>query len=299
MRATRSIRPVRCGLVVVAALTALLATALTPALAGGPAPILFGAAVQVRSGESYAQALTRSDATFGGLEISRVFYGRAPQDWPGNAGLSGRPVVVSFGYPPADVVAGRYDAALRRWFAAAPTDREIYWSYIHEPEDNIARGQYTATTYRAAFRRVALLARQAGNPRLHATMIIMCWTVTRSGRDWHDYYAGDDVVDAIAFDCYNWGWRQQRYATPDEMFHKAVAVAHGLGKPWGITEFGSIKMSWDTDGSARASWLRDVARYFVALDPQFVMYFDVQLKTDYRLLDAPSQEAWREVVTTY
>ena len=153
---------------ITALLTALvlvgtLAVVNAPNSSAGTSGVQFGSLVAVRSGENFAQAMARQDAVFGTptpLPISRVFYSVAPQAWPGNAGLSGRPVVVSFRYHPRDVLAGRYDTALRNWFATVPS-YDVYWSYIHEPEDDIARGEYSAADYRAAWQRVSDIANEA------------------------------------------------------------------------------------------------------------------------------------------
>ncbi len=285
---------------------ALASTAVgTPATAAesisttGASGTQFGAVVAKRGTETFAQAQQRADTTYGGLPISRVFYSGAPPAWPGNAGYSGRDVVVSFKYVPEQVIAGTYDRAIRSWFANAPTDRDIYWSYFHEPEDNIEAGETTAANYRAAFAHVAALAALANNPRLHATLILMCWTLgPASGRHWHNYYAGPASVEDVAFDCYNYAGRSGSYVDPSKLFSRVVQFGINTGIPWGIAEVGSIKINSDTTGDGRAAWLRSVGQ-FLAGKAIFANYFDVKLSTDYRLLDAPSEAAWREVVTTY
>ncbi len=49
----------------------------------------------------------------------------------------------------------------------------IYWSYYHEPEDNIADGEFTLADYKAAWAPVVSLANAAHNPDLHSTLILM------------------------------------------------------------------------------------------------------------------------------
>lgn len=63
----------------------------------------------------------------------------------------------------------------------------------------------------------------------------------------------------------------------------------------------------DTGGALRAAWLRSVGTFLVnahAADPRhsvFGIYFDTKGPngTDYRLTDANSQAAWRDVVQNY
>jgi len=264
-----------------------------------PSGTLFGTVVAKRGTETFPQAQQRADSTYGGLDISRVFYGGAPQPWPGFAGYSERPVVVSFRYAPSEVLLGTYDEALLSWFANAPTDREVYWSYSHEPEDNIQSGEFTAVDYRAAWTHISGLAAAVGNPRLHPTLILMCWSLgPASGRDWRDYYAGPAAIEIVAFDCYNYGDRKGKYVDPAVLFDRIVTFGQSTGIPWAIAEVGSKKIESDTTGDGRAAWLRQVGQ-FLAGKAIFVNYFDVKLRGDYRLLDEPSQAAWREVVTTY
>jgi hypothetical protein len=280
-----------------AAATVMSVVSMQPASAGSGT--LYGAVVAKRGTEGFDQALSRQDAAYSRMPISRVFYTGAPQAWPGNAGLSGRPVVVSFSYNPADVLLGTYDAAITKWFKTAPTTYDVYWAYIHEPEDNIERGEFTATQYRDALTRVAGLAAKANNPHLRPTLILMCWTLgPDSGRDWHNYYPGPGVVRYAAFDCYNYFGRTGSYVAPDQLFARVLDFGTSTGIPWGIAEVGSVTTAADTTGTGRAAWLRSVG-HFLAGKALFVNYFDVKLSVDYRLLDSASQSAWKEVVTTY
>ncbi|MGH3655531.1 MAG: hypothetical protein ACRDUA_02635, partial [Micromonosporaceae bacterium] len=109
-------------------------------------------------GESYQDALGREDKLLGGLDVARVYYTGAPKQWPGKLDTDGRPMIVSFKYQPKEILSGTHDAHLRKWFADAPTDRDTYWVYYHEPEDNIEKGDFSAADYRAAWRHLATLA---------------------------------------------------------------------------------------------------------------------------------------------
>ncbi len=260
---------------------------------------LFGALVAPQGGESFAQAIARQDAAYGRMPISRVFYSSpGPEPWSAGAGLSGRPVIVSFYYPPREVLAGIHDAAIREWFASAPRTYDTYWSYFHEPENNIDRAEFSAADYRAAAARIASLAAPAGNPRLHSTLILMCYTVNpTSGRDWHNYYAGPSAVSVVGFDCYNHGFRQNAYGQPSDLFGNVLLWAAVTHLPWGVPEVGSVKVSSDPSGEGRAAWLRGVGALLRG-KARFVCYFDTSRRTDYRLTDAPSRLAWRDVVSS-
>jgi hypothetical protein len=258
----------------------------------------FGAAIWPVNGESYQAALARADKNYGRMDTTRVFYGGLPAAWPGTAGISGRHVVVSFKAMPKDVLAGKHDTVLRNWFKTAPTNRDVDWIYFHEPENDIERGAFTAADYRAAFRRIAGLAKQAKNPRLKATVNLMCWTYNKnSKRSWKNYYPGSDVVDVMAYDCYNESAKVNKYAEPAAVYGLAVANARALGKPFGIAETGSVVVKGDTGAKNRAVWLDKSAAYLRAQKARYVTYFDCTVGGEFRLLDKGSQAVWKKHVT--
>ena len=93
-----------------------------------------------------------------------MFYSGLPQAWPGKLDAGGRPMIISFKAPPAEVLAGTHDARLRDWFRTAPTDQDIYWTYFHEPENDIQSGAFTAAQFRQAWQRIVRAGRRGGQP---------------------------------------------------------------------------------------------------------------------------------------
>lgn len=136
---------------------------------------------------------------------------------------------------------------------------------------------------------------------MYATLILMGWTTSpASNKNWRDYYAGADVIDVLAFDPYNGAanpGREGIYASPASIFDSVRAVAAEAGKPYGIAETGSLLTPKDT-GSGRAKWLRDVAAYHRQHGALFVTYFQSTNGGEYRLLDSPSRQAWRDAVAS-
>ena len=129
---------------------------------------LFGSSIYQESGESFAAGLPASRVDVRRLGVDRVFYPGLPKAWPGTAGYSGGPVVVSFKVSPQTVLTGAYDATLKSWFATAPRDRQIWWSYYHEPEDQIEAGDVHRSRVPrglAADLRARLVRRQPGPAR--------------------------------------------------------------------------------------------------------------------------------------
>src|SRR3954469_18713356 len=127
-----------------------LAAAPKPAPAPAPATIEWGSSVMAYGGENYAQAFTRVGNQLK-PETVRFFHRGAPS-WP-TAKTGNSPLVISFALPPQEVVNGTHDANLRAFFAATP--RPTYWTYKHEPEDDMERGAFTSAQYKAAWRHIA------------------------------------------------------------------------------------------------------------------------------------------------
>ncbi|GAB3053757.1 hypothetical protein [Micromonospora schwarzwaldensis] len=261
----------------------------------GTRQTLPGASIGVQNGESFGQALSRSDRTFGKLQMARIFFPGLPPAWSGSrADVVDRTVVVSFKASPQEINSGRHDSRLRSWFASIPRDHNVYWSYFHEPEDDVERGAFSTDAYRSAWKRVAGLAEQAGNPRLINTLILMCWTLDpKSGRSFDAFYPGGDVIEALGWDCYNWGKKWKRYASPQEIYGPMINKSKALGKPWGVAETGSDLVPGDS-GTGRAEWIRSMAGFLNGQRPEFVAYYNQTVSQgDFRLLDQPSIQAWK------
>ncbi len=262
---------------------------------GSTGSTLFGATVHRKGGEPFSAALANSDQLYGKMDVYRVFHTGLPAPWPGAQGLVGAPVVVSFKAPPLEVTAGKHDAYFTQWFASVPAERQVWWSYWHEPEDDAEAGRFTPAQYRAAWAHLDALAAKAAKPKLRSTLILMCWSLEAGARrDWKQYYPGA-LIDTLGWDCYNPSVDKGVYAAPETRFRQLVDASKAVGKPFAIAEFGS-RMAPGDGGARRAAWLKDVAAWMRTNGAEYVTYFDANVGGDFRLLDAPSQQAWRWVV---
>ncbi|MFT4220215.1 MAG: glycosyl hydrolase [Microbacterium sp.] len=233
---------------------------------------------------------------YGTPRAIRVFFGGLP-DWQEISTRKGTDLVVSFKIDPKSVLTGRHDAALRAWFGNAPRDVQVFWTYFHEPEDEIERGAFSADEFRRAWKHIAMLSREQCRSNLHSTLILMGWTVEpASGRDFDDYYPGAAYVDVLGWDPYN-AIDGSGYQSPDTIFSAPIEVSKAEKKPFAIAETGSLLMGAD-NGTQRAEWLRDIAVYLRAEGALFVTYYDTVSSrgNDFRLTDVPSREAWRTIV---
>ena len=256
----------------------------------------FGASVD-NEGTDWSTALRRSDRLFGHLDVVRVYDPDLPRSWAGRLGSTKRPLVYSFRAKPSAVVSGMHDREIRRWFRQAPQRWPIWWTYQHEPEDDIERREYTASRYRQAWRHVNQIARSVHNKQLRPTLILMCWTLSpNSGRSFSRYYPGD-FIKVLAWDCYNSSSIATRYKPPSEMFSRAVRKTQAMHKRFGVAEVGSRILPGD-DGSRRAQWLADVADYTARHNAAFVTYWDARIPAgNFTLRDLPSRRIWHRVVS--
>ena len=262
----------------------------------GPTATRYGASFQTDNGEGYKAGLARVDGTLGRLDFVRVFYPGDPDPWPGKA--PGRNVIVSFKLPPADVAAGSYDSMMKRWFDKAPRNIDVYWSFWHEPENDIQDGTFTAADYKAAFVHLDKLADTADNPRLKSTVILQSYsTRPESGRNWRNYMPNPGHVDVLAWDVYNRPSPEAGYQVPPDLLDGPIQASRSIGKPFGVAELGSPIAPGD-QGSGRAEWLRRMGAYLDQHHALFVCYFDFVWnggKDDYRLSDRASIQAWRAI----
>lgn len=191
----------------------------TPAPEPAPAPpdTLFGfwAGSDPAAPGNARQNYDRVSGYLGAPDVYRMFNPGLPQSpFKGSNADYGPPVVVSFKAPPVEVAAGKHDAHFAAWFGSIPADRDVWWSYFHEPENDVEAGAFTAAQYRAAWAHLIALAPKRAT--LHPTLILMRYTLSIPARRkvadyvtpglevlcWDSYLTGNltikDVVDTPA-----------------------------------------------------------------------------------------------------
>ena len=178
-------------------------------------------------------------------------------------------------WTPAQIVAGSADAAIddsaNMCLARAP--HPIWLCYYHEPEDNFTTAT-TATSYRAAYRRIVSRFRARGVTNVAWQPIYMCpWTFDGSGRDWrwwHPDWTGsgntwhdDEMMDLLGLDTYNplpGGTGNRSFAS---MLDAALNDRNAAGapvRPIVLPEFGMSNVATPTpDWVAWSTLARDYA----------------------------------------
>jgi cell division septation protein DedD len=252
---------------------------------------LFGASVGY-------EGLAQTTAQFGRMPIVRVYYPGLPASnaWDGGqAGANDSAVIVSFKALPKDILSGADDATLTHFFDTAPTGHPIYYSYYHEPEDNIAAGEFTLADYKAAWARVAALAGAAHNPDLHSTLILMSWDLVKaSGRDWKSYLPGGGIISTLGWDAYPVGSATNvnpQPTSPADFMGPCIAASESVGLPYGFAEFGL------STATGRPAWMTEVGNYLLSSGALFATVFNgVAEYPTLQLTDQASQDVWKGFV---
>jgi hypothetical protein len=254
---------------------------------------LFGATIS-----STADLATKT-SQFGHLPIVRVYYPGlpSPNAWTstGEAGANQSAIIVSFKAQPLDILSGSDDAALSQFFDDAPTGHAIYYSYYHEPEDNIAAGQFTLPDYLAAWAHVVTLADAAKNPELHSILILMAWDLDpASGRNWENYLPSGGIITTLGWDAYPPGGTGT--PAPASFMQAAVTASQGAGLPFGFAEFGT------TTVTGRGVWLTSVGTYIRTTGALFASLYDDSYAGGlggggtFYVSDPDSLHAWKVVI---
>lgn len=208
---------------------------------------------------------------------------------------------------PADVevkiAAGQYDAYVRTWagrlkvflsgadgvFGTAD-DRRVYLRLAHEMNGDwypwgAAMGGNSPSDYVRMWKRVVNLFREAG---LGAGHVQWVWCVSSEdigGFTAEQYYPGDDYVDWVGIDGYNWGASQtwSSWRTPEECYDDMLRRVGSLtARPVGLTEFASTsKTAAGTSVAEKSRWIGDVFAYAARTGIRMVCWFNEDKETDW------------------
>jgi hypothetical protein len=238
-------------------------------------------------------------AEFGHLPIIHVFDPGLPNANAWNRGILSQAksaVLISFNAKPSAILSGADNHQLSGFFNSAPTGHPIYYNYIHEPEDNIEKGQFSASSYVAAWAHIVALAKAAHNSDLHSTLILMSYDLRPgSHRNWRNYFAGAGVISVLAWDGYPagaaGGHGKLALTPPAQFMGPGIAVSKSVGLPFGFGEFGTPLVK------GRAAWLTSVGEFLKSSGALFGTLFDSAPPfPSMRLTDSASIDAWRHVI---
>jgi hypothetical protein len=172
----------------------------------------------------------------------------------------------------------------------------IWVTLQHEPEAAINDSLGAPTDYIAAWQNwvSVFTAEGATNVRFMFITTAFGYTVKPTSRQYAPaYYPGDNVVQGIGVDAYNWydcpnhaalPWNSLQYLIRGQL---AFASAHPTEQLW-VTEFASVENP--ADPTARAQWISDAQTLFET--PPYsayagVMYYDLNKSCDWQLETSP------------
>ncbi len=245
------------------------ATPVTGRPAVPPHGVLLGAAVSGRPGSSAKSSVTDLEAEIGRkLDVHRLYdVWDDPQPGPMTSWTvaGGRTPVLSIKASRrdgsvvrwADIAAGREDPQIRAQARGLKAlNAPLFLSLQHEPENDPGNG--TAADYVAAWRHYVAVFRSENVTNVSFTWILMAWSFERPTIA-DSFYPGDDVIDWVAADGYNW------YGTsadkPWRPLGDAISGFYDWGtahhKPMMIAEYGSLEDP-QTPGR-KAAWITDAA----------------------------------------
>lgn len=200
----------------------------------------------------------------------------------------------------APIVAGELDGYVRTYAAAvAAHHRPLLLRFAHEMNAAGIPWYGPPSLYRQAWTRVHRIFEESG-----ATNTNWVWSPyvrSRSIGPFESFYPGDDLVDWVALDGYNWGRRRwwDRWPGFDAIFAASYASLRALApdKPMMLAEIGASERGGD-----KAAWMRDALLRAVPEqypDISAVVWFNENRPdhADWRVdSSAAALDAWLEVV---
>ncbi|MDD5383068.1 MAG: sugar-binding protein [Candidatus Margulisbacteria bacterium] len=190
-----------------------------------------------------------------------------------------------------DIIDGKWDGYIRSWAKSVKEfGQPVFLRVGHEFNMEgypwgIVNNDKDPDIYIKAYRRIVDIFRKEGADNARWIWAPMNYSFPdESWNDWVKAYPGDNYVDWIGFDGYNWGttqswsdWQALKYLFRDQM-----RKAHKLwpNKPIMIAEFASTEQGGD-----KAAWIKELPSYLKTSmrDIDLIVWFDVKKETDWRI----------------
>ena len=209
-----------------------------------------------------------------GLNVARHIYGEVGTSVP-----NARMVTMGIdGYTYTDISSAAPGSAIYtdivRWADTIKArGTQTFFGFSHEPESSDSAKYGTAPQYIAAYQHVVDIMRAQDVPNVSYVWQMTAYGFVRKGAgNAINYYPGDNYVDYVAADAYNWGGCVARSSWRDlsVVANPVLAFAEAHNKLAMLAEFGSQA------GPLRAAWLASAEQYFIANQSELVaaFYFD-------------------------
>jgi hypothetical protein len=188
---------------------------------------------------------------------------------------------------------GRYDGLIRKRAADVKAfGSPILLQWFHEMDG--ARNKRIAGSpakFIAAWKRIHGIFERAGVKNVSWVWCPNAWGYSTG--DAQKFYPGDEYVDWICANGYNWnpGRSGDEWRSFEWIFQDFYDWAAGRGKPLMIGEFGVQERR----SGEKAEWIRDAADTLKTKFPKIkaVVYFNVEKRHDWRIRTSSAKAAWR------
>ncbi len=205
-----------------------------------------------------------------------------------------------------DIINGKHDKYIDSWAQASKSfGAEIWIRFAHEFNGNwypwsVSANERDPQIYIKAFRHVRDRFSKAG-----AFNVRWIWCLNAESvpdATWNDplrAYPGDDYVDMISIDGYNFGTAVSgsRWQSFNQIFNEPYArVSRKFpNKPLMIGEIGCA-----TVGGDKVSWMRDMDKQLRTkfTRVQSVVWFEAAKEADWRMLSSPQSASWSREMWT-
>ena len=195
------------------------------------------------------------------------------------------------------IAAGNYDAYVKSFFQAAKAwGKPLFLRFAHEMNGNWYPwdgehngGAEGPERYKRAWIYIYNVRETVG-----ADNVYLVWSPNNKNlpaESWNEpanYYPGDQYVDWVGMDGYNWGYGQ--WESFDTVFGAVYAKLTALtAKPLMIGEFACAEQP----GAGKAAWIGDAFAKILASYPRIKIFcwFNINKERDWRLDSSASAEA--------
>jgi len=228
--------------------------------------------------------------------------------------ISWEPNLCSEGQTPGDVevraAQGRYDRYIETWadrlkiFLSGPDgvfgsrdDRRAYLRMAHEMNGDWYRwgapmGRNRPADYIAMWKRVRGIFDAKGLDPAHVQWMWCVNHTDNGGFAAEAYYPGDEYVDWVAVDGYNWGETESwsDWTPPPGVYDAMIRRLRALtGKPLAIPEYATTSVTASgPDVGAKSQWIADAHAYVLAGDIRMVVWFNEDKETDWMVFGGSS-----------
>jgi beta-mannanase len=205
-------------------------------------------------------------------------------------------------YELKDIIDGKYDDYITQWAQdAAAWGKPMYLRFAHEMNGHsypwsIGLNGSTSVDYVAAWKHLhdIFVSNGATNVRWIWSPLIAC----RGCTEFSEVYPGDDYVDWVALDGYNWGTEQNAgvWQTMGQIFGRSYDEVTALApdKPFMIAETASAEV-----GGSKANWITNAFYEDIPTrlpKTKAIIWFDADKERDWRVNSSDaSLEAYKKV----